>query len=275
MSEGRRADLLIVIVSWNTAGLLERCLKSFLGVPPAAGTEVVVVDNASSDGTVEMLRAVFPGVQLLQNDCNEGFAGAANRGIAATDSRFVLLLNSDTEVPAGVLDSLVEFMDDSPDAGAVGPRLLQPDGEAQPYSYGGDPRPAYLLGRALLRLTFRRYLHDWSASEVKRVDWVSGACMMIRREALGQVGMLDDNMFMYFEDNDLCLRLRKRGWRVYFNPKLVVTHIGGRSLAKNPAARREYYRSLNYFYAKHYGRPARLALRLGVGLAHIRRWPAP
>jgi hypothetical protein len=206
-----------------------------------------------------MVRAEFPVVTLIANTENLGFARANNQGIRASSGRYVVLLNSDTVVPSGALEALVGFMDAHGDAGAVGPRLLRPDGTPQPYAFGGDPTLRYLLRRGVNRLIFRRPLHDWATDAIQPVDWVSGACLMARRAAIDQAGLLDENIFMYFEDNDWCLRIRQAGWRVYYHPQVAITHIGGQSLAHNPAARRAYYDSLCIFYRKHYG-PRALAL---------------
>jgi GT2 family glycosyltransferase len=220
------------------------------------------VDNASADGSAALVQAEFPAVRLIVNDENLGFARANNQGIRASSGRYVVLLNSDTTVPPGALAALVAFMDAHPTAGAVGPRLLRTDGTPQPYAFGGDPTLRYLLARGGNRLIFRRPLHDWATDAVQEVDWVSGACLMVRRAAIDQAGLLDENIFMYFEDNDWCLRIRQAGWRVIYNPQVAITHIGGQSLAQNPTARRAYRESLRYFYAKHYGPVASLLLRL-------------
>lgn len=246
--------LSVIIVSWNVRDLLRDCLRSVIqGLSPAVPHEIIVVDNASTDGSAAMVRAEFPTVTLLVNAENLGFARANNRGLCVSRGRYVVLLNSDTVVPAPALEALVAFMDAHPDAGAVGPRLLRPDGSVQPYAFGGDPTLGYLLRRGIRRLLFGRPLHDWATEDVRPVDWVSGACLMVRREAIEQAGLLDENIFMYFEDNDWCLRIRRAGWRVYYDPQVAITHIGGQGLVRNPAAARAYRESLRYFYRKHYG----------------------
>jgi N-acetylglucosaminyl-diphospho-decaprenol L-rhamnosyltransferase len=262
--------LSIVITSWNTSDLLKRCLASLLRCPQRCYFEVIVTDNASTDGSSEMVMREFPTVRLIQNMANLGFARANNRGIQASRGRYILLLNSDTVVPEGALARLTSFMDQHPDVGASGPRLLRPDGAPQPYSFGGDPTLRYLLARDLKQALFHRHLHDWGTDIVQEVDWVSGACLLVRRQAIEQVGLLDENIFMYFEDTDWCLRMRRAGWKVYYNPGVEVIHIGGQSLAKNPSAQRSYYRSLEYFYAKHYGLLPRLLLRVALMPHHWR-----
>ncbi len=259
-------DLSVVIVSWNTADLLRDCLASLLARADGEGLEIIVVDNASSDGSADMVQREFPQAHLVRNDHNLGFACATNRGIRTSQGRYVLLLNSDTRTSTGALRALAEFMESHVDAGACGPRLIRPNGEPQPYGFGGDPTPGYLIRRALSRLLLRRALHDWGTERVQKVDWVSGACVLARRTAIEQVGLLDEAMFMYFEDNDWCLRMRQAGWSVYYDPLVTVVHLGGRSPADSPGAGKAYSRSLEYFYRKHYGPLAQAWLRAGLAV---------
>ncbi len=255
-------DLSIVIASWNTGHLLRDCLMSLTTATDCLVAEIIVVDNASSDGSPDMVRREFSGVRLIANDANAGFARANNQGIAASAGRHVLLLNSDTRVPPDSLRQIVSFMDQHPEAGACSPRLVTPDGQPQAFAFGGDPTLLYLLRRGVASLLLRKPLHDWSTSETRQVDWVSGACLMARREAIEQIGMLDEDIFMYFEDNDWCLRIRKGGWKIYYCPEVSITHIGGQSVRQSPAARQVYYQSLMYFYGKHFGPLAQYGLKL-------------
>jgi GT2 family glycosyltransferase len=206
----------------------------------------------------------FPQAYLIRNQKNIGFTRANNQGIYASSGRYVLLLNSDTVVTPDVLTRLIQFMENHPDAGAIGPRLSRPSGEPQAFAFGCDPTLSYLFRRGLSHLLLRHPLHDWNTTQIQTVDWVSGACVLVRREAIDRVGLLDENIFMYFEDNDWCLRIRQAGWKVYYNPQVTITHLGGQSLKQNPAAWSAYYHSLDYFYAKHYGSLARWALRVSL-----------
>lgn len=252
------ADLSIVIVTWNVRAVLAACLAA---LPAAAGglsTELIVVDNGSTDGTAEWLETL-PGVQLVRNRENAGFARANNQGLARAQGTYPVLLNPDTEPRPDSLAEMVQFMAAHPRAGATSPRLVRPDGTPQPYAFGSDPSPWYLARRAIAHLR-KRYLHDWSVSEPYQAEWVSGACLVTRREIVEQVGGLDEGMFMYFEDNDWCRRMRLAGWQVWYNPRAEVVHIGGASLNQTPGARAAYYRSLAYFYRKHYGRLAGAAM---------------
>ena len=257
-------DLSIIIVNWNTADLLGGCLRSIYSTVLDAGWEVIVVDNASKDQSVPMVESAFPAVHMIRNSYNAGFARANNQGILISHGRYVLLLNSDTLVPAGALGSLMEFMDHHPEAGICAPRLLREDGTTQPFAFGDDPTPGYLLRRALAYLFLGRSLHDWSTDHPMRTDWVAGTCLMARRPAVDQAGLLDEHIFLYFEDNDWCLRIRRCGWKIYYCPEVSITHLGGRSVSRNPDARGAYYRSLEYFYTKHYGSMARLWLKLAL-----------
>jgi GT2 family glycosyltransferase len=271
--EAESPRLSVVTVNWNTRDLLHNCLASIASDPGLSlqaqrsandgqRVEIIVVDNASADGSAEMVRAEYPEVELIVNAQNVGFARANNQGIRASQGQYIVLLNSDTVVPSGALAALAAFLEAHPEAGAIGPRLVWSDGTPQPYAFGGDPTLAYLARRGLNRILFHRYLHDWSTGAPRKVDWVAGTCLMIRREVLDRAGLLDERIFLYFEDNDWCLRMREAGWQVYYNPQVEIVHLGGQSAAKNPAARRAYYDSLQYFYRKHYGPLALGVLRL-------------
>ncbi len=251
----------IIIVNWNTCALLRNCLAALrLAENPAWRTWVV--DNASTDDSVAMVRAEFPEVQVQVNTVNVGFARANNQALQATSSEYALLLNSDTCAEPEALHTLLAFMDTHPQAGAVSPQLRRPDGTPQPFAFGGDPRLSYLLRRAAMRLLFRRYLHNWDNPRTQAVDWVSGACLLVRRAAYAHVGGLDEAFFMYFEDADWCLRLRQAGWQVYYHPAAHILHIGGQSLKRNPRAQQAYAASLRYFYRKHYSPVAQSLLNV-------------
>ncbi len=257
-------SLSLVIVNWNTAALLVDCLRTIPDGARDLTYEVIVVDNASTDGSADLVTAEFPDVKLIRNRENVGFARGNNQGMAASSGRYVLLLNSDTLVKPQALTRLVAFMDQHTEVGAVCPRLLLPDDEPQAFAFGGDPSIGYLFRRGLYRLVLRRPVHDWHTAQIQAVDWVSGACLLARREVVDKIGGLDENIFMYFEDADWCRRIRQAGWQVMFNPQIEIVHLGGQSLKQNPAAQRGYYRSLDYYYGKHFGSIARLILRLAL-----------
>jgi len=249
-------ELAVIIVSFNCRDTLRDCLRT---LPPV---RTVVVDNASADGTVAMLQKEFPAVTVIANDTNRGFAAACNEGITATTEPFVLLLNPDTLNPP--LDALVDFMRANPDTGACGPRILDVTGATQ--------------------VTCRRFPTWWRMSLAELgirsfyfvrnpgtdVDQLIGACLMLRRAALDSIGLLDEQFFLYFEEVDLCLRLRRARWRVRFLPDATVTHLGGKCSGIVPdESLRHRYESLFKFYRKHYPRWHAIPLRLAVALRRL------
>jgi len=253
------AKISIIIVNRNTREKLLRCLDSIAS--NAGESEVVVVDNDSTDGSADAVKDKFPGVTIIQGKENVGYARGSMMGFRATSGRYILFLNSDTMVPPGALAYLAAFLEESPKAAACAPRLEGPDGKVQPFAFGRDPTIGYLLARACARLRLRAPLHDWGTNEVLSVDWVSGACLFVRRSAFEQVGGFDERMFLYFEDNDLCFRLRRAGWEILYNPRVKVTHIGGASACGDELRRKYYYEGLLYFYSKHYSAVKRTALK--------------
>jgi GT2 family glycosyltransferase len=263
--------LSIVIVSFNARADLERCLASLAAAPPAVPHDVVVVDNASTDGSAAAVRARWPQVRTIERATNGGFSVANNEGIRATSGEFVLLLNSDTIVPPGALDALVARLAAEPSVAVAGPRLV--DGTGRPeLSWGPMIGPFAELRQKWL---LRRYEAGagWAARQVERlsraerdVDWVSGAALLVRRVDAEAVGLLDERYFLYTEDVDFCAAVRARGRRVLFTPAAEIVHLKGRSRASAPGAANEAYRrSQVAFYEKHHPRWApvlKLYLRL-------------
>jgi GT2 family glycosyltransferase len=248
--------LSIVIVSFNARVDLLACLESLTGAPPAIDHDITVVDNASTDGSAEAARAA--GVRVIALDRNVGFAAANNVGIRSTDSELVLLLNSDTIVPAGAIDALAERLRRVRDAGVAGPRLV--DGNGQPeLSFGPMLRPQQEWRRKQTMKLIERgdpptlaWLRDETAREVF-VDWVTGACLLVWRRDAVAAGLLDERFFLYTEDVDFCHAIRKLGRKVLFTPVATITHLRGRSRAARPEASRRLYRASHLaFYAKHY-----------------------
>lgn len=245
------AALDIIIVSFNTATDLRQCLRSLEQHPPARPTQVTVVDNASQDGSVEMVRRDFPSVRVHALRENAGFAAANNIGLRHGQAPLVLLLNSDTIVGAGAIDRLVARLD-ATGAVVAGPRLVGRDGYPE-LSWGPMLSPWREL-RQMLRMYVSRsrlppgraLLHRWLSRE-RWVDWVSGACLLVRREAAEAVGLLDERYFMYEEDVDFCAAIRAQGGRVLFTPDAEIVHARGRSGAPS----RYYVRSHIEFYRKH------------------------
>jgi GT2 family glycosyltransferase len=264
-------DLSIVIVSYNARADLEACLDSLAAAPPAIPHEVVVVDNASTDGSAQAAASRAPRVRLIRQDRNAGFSAGNNAGIKATAGALILLLNSDTIVPAGAIDRLVERLRASPAAAAAGPRLVDGAGRAE-LSFGPMISPwAELKQKAIVGLHDRGFgpVSRWVERATAReqlVDWVSGAALLVHRRDADAAGLLDERFFLYTEDVDFCAALRARGRRILFTPAAQITHLRGRSRASAPRAMHAAYRrSQIAFYEKHHPRwvPAlRLYLRL-------------
>ena len=252
------AELTIVIVSYNTCAELVACLHSLHDAPPAIDHHVVVVDNGSRDGSVETIRARFVDVTVLENTINVGYARANNIGIRSTDGEFVLLLNSDTIVPPGAIDYLVGRLRDETNVAVVGPRLTDEAGYAE-LSFGKMVSPLNELIQKVKNvvLTTNIPLLSWwigrSLTRTATPDWVSGACLLVRRSNATGVGLLDERFFLYGEDVDFCAAIRERGARVLFAPEVTVIHQRGRSGAHIPQGTRQLYRrSQIAFYAKHH-----------------------
>ena len=250
----------VVIVSFNTRRRLEACLASLRAAPPVSSHEIVVVDNGSADGSPDAVEAGWPEAWLVRLDANTGFAHAANAGIRRSASELVLLLNSDTVVPEGSVDRLVAALDADETAAVAGPRIVAPDGTVE-LSFGRMISPwnelrQKLLGRAAassLPLASR-----WAAprtAPARYVDWVSGACLLVRRTDAEAVGLLDERFFLYTEDVDFCAAIRARGRRVLFTPAAEIVHARGSSRETAPAAAQAAYRRSHLaFYAKHHPR---------------------
>lgn len=240
--------LSIIIVSFNARADLERCLESLHAARPVTPHDVLVVDNGSTDGSAEAARR-WHDVRVIEAGSNTGFARANNIGIHASGGTNLLLLNSDTVVPAGAIDRLVAELDRDPDVAVVGPRLVDAVGRAE-LSFGRMIGP-------LNELRQKRLARSGAVEELTRrrqyPDWVSGACLLVRRADADAVGGLDERYFMYAEDVDFCAAIRARGRKILFTPDVEVVHLRGRSAARAPAATRDAYRrSQLAFYKKHH-----------------------
>ena len=250
----------IVIVSYNSRPDLEDCLGSLTEQPPGVDHDITIVDNASADGTPEYVRSRWPGVRLVAAGGNIGFARANNVGIRATSSELVLLLNPDTVVPTGAIDALLRVLDANPQAAIAGPRIVDGNGRAE-LSFGRMISPlAELRQKVLVRGHDRGLpLISGTVERMTRrsgvVDWVSGACLLIRRSDLEAVGLLDERFFLYTEDVDLCASVRARGRQVLFAAEIEIIHRRGRSVASARTASDAAYRSSQMaFYEKHHPR---------------------
>lgn len=258
MTAARTLD--IVIVSFNAREDLRACLTSLASAPSRHACAVVVVDNASRDGSPEVVPEALPSAALIRLPENVGFAAANNVAIRQTTGELILLLNSDTIVPPGALDLLVDVLVARPDAAAAGPRLVDTNGRPE-LSHGRMLSPLNELRQKVLGRLWdgagpvARWLADHLTGRERRVDWVSGACLLVRRADAEAVHLLDERYFMYAEDVDFCAALRARGRTIVFTPATTVVHKRGRSRQAAPeATRRAYRRSQLAFYAKHHPR---------------------
>jgi GT2 family glycosyltransferase len=263
-------DLAIIIVSWNCKGYLADCLRSIYADGSEFSLAIIVVDNNSNDGTLEMLREDFPQVHLISNSENRGFAAACNLGMKFSRSRFVLLLNPDTVVRPGAFDSMIRFMDDHGDAWAIGPTILNGDGSRQ-HSGMRFPTNWNILVEALFldRLfpqtrLFGGHKELYERPECSReVDYLQGSCLMVRSDAIECVGGLDERFFMYFEETDWCRRMKKAGGTIRYCPSATIVHFGGNQIGHFDERRLvHYHRSLLRFYQKHYSPGRTAAVRL-------------
>ena len=262
-------ELSILVASWNTRDLLAQCLASVYACPPESEFEVLVVDNASSDGSAQMVQEQFPQVWLFQNAKNVGFARANNQALAHCQGRYVLLLNSDAIATPGAIQSLMTLADAEPHAAVVGAQLLNPDGSFQA-SHTPFPtlRQEFLILTGLGRLLRGRWYPSRGSEEEQGpqvVDYVEGACLLARRQAVEEVGGLDEGYFMYAEEVDWCYVMKQAGWQVWYQPAAKVIHLGGGS-SQNRRTQREgdLYRSRVRFFRKHYGDKAAWWLKVQI-----------
>ena len=271
-------ELSIIIVSYKSLDWVVKCLGALTADSAGLETEMLVIDNDSRDGAAETLRARFPRVRVQVNFENLGFARAVNQGIAATRGEFVLLVNPDCEVRPGATAALAGFLRAHPRTAIAAPRILNPDGSLE-YSARSFPDPlTFMFNRySLLTRLFpgnrwsRRYLlSDWDHASVRDVDWVSGACMLVRRAAIEQVGPMDEAFFMFNEDVDWCRRMKLAGWAVTYVPAAEVVHWVGASRKRvAPRVIVERHRGMIHYFHKHHPANPVVSL-LADGLVMVR-----
>ena len=270
-----RLALSIVIVNWNTRELLRQCLES-VRAQTAIPHEVFVVDNASGDGSPEMVARDFPEVQLLANDENRGFAAANNQALTKAQGYYCLLLNSDTIVLDHALDRMVGHLDSHLEAAAVGCKLLNADGSLQPSAHNFYHTLGSLIeNRLVSRFVKRRFswipfLTYWDHSQIRKVDWVTGACLMVRHSVIDAIGLLDEGFFMYGEEIDWQFRMSQAGYEVYYLHEPAIIHLGGASAAKAPEASRKLELQSRYrLIDKHYSPLSRRVFYAKSALARL------
>jgi GT2 family glycosyltransferase len=282
-------DLAVVVVNYNAGEHLLACLTSVLASAGDAALEIVVVDNNSRDGSAKAAAQRLPEVLVIETGTNRGFAAGVNVGIRATRAPFVFVLNPDAEITVGSLSALAKLARDRPNAGLLGPLIRNTDGTLYP---SGRTFPSVLqaIGHAFLgpfdpenRFTREYTMAGWDRTTERRVDWVSGSAMLLRRSALDRIGLLDEGFFLYGEELDLCTRLRDAGWRVVFTPEVEVTHVGAVSTGRSRRMNLIHSRSIYRYYRKHRARGWRrlflpfawVALRLRAELVSITRRSSP
>lgn len=281
-------DLSVVVVNWNTRAMLRDCLASLqadLATAPLSA-EVIVVDNASADGSADMVAREFPEYTLLANSENRNYAGGNNQGLALARGEFVLLLNPDTVIPPGSLEKLIQVLRDDPRAGAVSPALVYPDGRLQT-SVRGFPTPAALVGdmtglaRLFPRSRWASYrCRDLPHDRLSSVDQPMASAFLVRNSVLRQVGPFDEQFPLFFNDVDLCYRIVQAGWKILYEPRIRIVHVGGASTRQiRPQAILASHEGLRRYYAKHYrGRifwPAYAAIVISIHITgRLRAWLA-
>jgi N-acetylglucosaminyl-diphospho-decaprenol L-rhamnosyltransferase len=269
-STASRFPVTVIILVYNTPDLLIECLQGFYNSVRAAGWQVLVIDNGSDKDIRPLIHDKFDGVDVIRSERNLGFSGGNNLGLGRAQGEFLILMNSDVAARPEMLQGLVEELRKNPRVGAMSPGLRTAAGEPQAYAFGNAVTPCYLIRRGIRRILGLGSIHNWATKEPIDVDWVSAACICVRRSVIEEVGNLDERFPLYFEDADWGMRMRAAGWRVVYNPLLQVTHLGGASQQGGRAKSKNlYYRSLLLFCEKHYGAGWKFILRTLLSLYQL------
>jgi GT2 family glycosyltransferase len=272
-------DVSIIIVNWNTKEYLRKCLDSISQAISEIDAEIIVVDNASNDGSVDMAQLEFPCVKLIKNSKNLGFAMANNIGIASSVGSYLCLINSDVVVDRNCIKKLVQYLKENRNIGMAGPMIKNPDGTVQPSCYG-YPTLWNMFSRAMAldrlfphsKLFGGRRMTYWTHDAIQSVEVLSGCFWCVRREALDSVGMLDEIFFMYAEDIDWCKRFRDTGWDVVFYPGAEAIHFGGASSANAPIQFYiEMHRADLQYWEKHHGKFKKYLYKINLYILHFIR----
>jgi hypothetical protein len=256
-------DISIIIVNWNTRELLKNCIASIMKTVQGPSFEIIVVDNASADGSVAMLRDIFPEVDVIENRENRGFGAANNQAMRIMRGRYALLLNSDTVVCDHALERLFSFMESNQDAAMTCGQLLNADGSRQNSIAGFPTLLTLLLNTSLLEYLFPKSYPSkrYACAAPREVDSCIGACLMVRKKAIDAVGMFDERYFFFFEETDWALQMKKAGWTSWQVPDAEVYHLQGQSIGRNVRSREAFYRSRYQFFRKWKSRPSYLLYR--------------
>jgi GT2 family glycosyltransferase len=252
---GNELDLSIIIVNWNTKKLLLDCLASIYKTVKRISMEVWLVDNASTDGSVEAAKRFYPDVKIIQNTRNLGFAAANNRALKQMSGRYAVLLNTDAVLTKGAVEAIYDFMENTPDAGMACGQLLNPDGSKQNSIANFPGLPSLLFNETMLRILLPgRYPSKRKKyTSPIEVDSCIGACLIVRKKTMDHVGLLDEDYFFFFEETDWARRIKQSGWKIYFVPTARIIHFQGRSVGHNVRSRILFYRS-RYIYFKKWHR---------------------
>lgn len=267
-------DVTVVIVSYNVADFLKDCLDSIKN-ETACRYEIFIIDNNSSDDSIQIVKKKFPEVKLIQNSANLGFARANNMGFKHAKGRYIFMLNPDTVIFDKAIDKLVLFMDKHPEVGACGPKNLNSDFTLQYNCHHFPSLSMALVETFQLKRLFRsnkffgrESMTYWGYDEVKEVDWITGSALLIKKDILDQVGLLDENYFMYSEECDLAFKLKKIGKKILFNPEAALIHFGGQSSlgqylqsVHSKTITQYFYQSRYYFFKNNYGKVREFLLR--------------
>jgi GT2 family glycosyltransferase len=273
------ADISIIIVSWNAKDFLKKCIHSILEDTNKFNIEIIVVDNASSDGSPAMVASQFPEVKIICNEGNLGFAKANNIGMKQSSGKYVFLINSDIEILHGCFESMISFMEVNPDIGMLGPRILNPDRTLQPSCRGCKTLWNMFCRAASLDMLFPkmkifggREMAFWPHDTIRDVEELSGCFWMVTRKALDEVGLLDEDFFIYSEDSDWCKRFQKAGTRIVFSPEAQAIHYGGASSNNAPVRFAiEMNRANLHYWKKHHSRMSQTGFLLITAFHHFIR----
>ena len=265
--------LSIVIVSWNTCDLLKKCLESIINFTKDIPYEIIIVDNASQDGSCEMVQSKFPSVILIRNEENVGFSRANNQGIKKAKGEYIALLNSDTYITDNSFFNMIDFMKKDSNIGICGPKILNPDLSPQP-TRTDQYKPIDAFLKILGLYNYKRESARMNYNKIQDVEVIGGCCMIFRKSVFDAIGLFDESYFLYNEENDICLRARKTNWKVVFFPTSIVYHVGGASTFQKEISEKveiACYRSNIYFYKKYFSKQAYFLLQLTYKITFLMR----